>query len=202
MAPSSRFQHLFLWIGLIAVPGLATAPVAAEGETFIWTQTATGGLWSDTGNWLGGVAASGDGNTADFSTLDIVGVNTVHLDTPVTIGNLMFADVVNAPYGETGRWVLDNNGDPANILTLAGTTPTVTVGPTPWKWTDASINTVIAGTSGLTKDGPGILILEGSTANTYTGATTINGPLGADNPTGQFSTLILSFNNMSSPVDI
>jgi len=181
---------------------LACLAVPARAETFTWTQTTTGGLWSDTGNWAGPVAANGDGNTADFTTLDIVGNITVHLDSPVTIGNLSFADVVNQPHGETGKWVLDNDGNSANVLTLAGTTPTITVGKTPWHWIDASINTIIAGTSGLTKDGPGILILKGSVANTYTGATTVNGPAGTSNSAGLFSTLKLDFANMAAPTDL
>ena len=183
---------VFLVVACLAVP--------ARAETFTWTQTATGGDWTDVLNWSGPVAANGDGNTADFSTLDLTGINTVHLDAPVTLGNLIYGDV--NVHSDGGRWVLDNDGNPANVLTLAGTTPTITVGKTPWHWIDASINTIIAGTSGLTKDGPGILILKGSVANTYTGATTVNGPAGTNNSLGLFSTLKLDFGSMGTPTDM
>src|SRR5690349_19861479 len=43
---------------------------ALAGTNGTWTNTASGGLWSNTGNWSGGVVADGTGSTADFSTLD------------------------------------------------------------------------------------------------------------------------------------
>jgi len=142
-----------------AVLGLVAGPGWAE-ETFIWTQVASEGLWSDTDNWGGGVSANGDGNTGDFSTLDITADNTVHLDSSVTIGNLIFDD-------NNKSWILDNNGSAANVLTLSGTTPTIEV-----IRKQATISAVIDGTSGLTKSGTGTLWLSGT--NTYTGGTVIN----------------------------
>src|SRR5690348_8598194 len=48
--------------------------------------------WSDTGAWLNGIVADGDGATANFSTLDVLGLSAIHLDTPRTIGKLNFGD--------------------------------------------------------------------------------------------------------------
>ncbi|MHA1567250.1 MAG: autotransporter-associated beta strand repeat-containing protein, partial [Alphaproteobacteria bacterium] len=144
----------------VAILGLS-AGMAWSAETFIWTQVATDGLWSDTGNWDANGPASGDGNTADFSTLDIGAHNTVHLDAPVTIGNLIFDD-------NNRNWILDNDANAANILTLAGTTPTIEV-----IRRQTTISAVVAGTSGLTKAGSGTLWLNNN--NTYTGGTVING---------------------------
>jgi autotransporter-associated beta strand protein len=127
-----------------------------------WTNTVSGGLWSISDNWSGGAVADGSGFTADFSTLNLTGNNTVRLDGPRTLTTLKFA----AGSG-TFDWTLDNNGNAANILTLAGTTPTLTVTNR-----TATLSAVIDGSAGLTKTGAGTLRLSGT--NTYSGLTTVN----------------------------
>lgn len=79
---------------------------------------------------------------------------TVTLGTPTTVNGLSF-DVDG--YTLTG-----------STLTLAGTTPGigVTTG-------NATVSSVVAGTSGFTKTGAGMLTLSGQ--NTFSGTTTING---------------------------
>lgn len=148
---------------------MLTAPYAhaADGT---WTNTATGGLWSDIANWNSGSGpiADGSGFTADFSTLNITADNTVHLDGPRTLTSLNFGDTVT---GTAANWILDNNGNSANILTLAGATPTITVNALGTAKT-ATISAKIAGTAGLTKAGAGTLVLSGT--NTYSGGTTIS----------------------------
>jgi autotransporter-associated beta strand protein len=138
------------------------------------------GFWSDadTVNWNLDAVADGSGFTADFSTLDITADRIVSLTAPRTIGNLTFGDTATAT---AFSWTLDNNLTPANILTLAGTTPTITVnalGTANLVLTlsakNAIISGVIAGSNGLTKAGDGRLKLTG-VANTYTGGTVING---------------------------
>ena len=99
----------------------ASVASAAPGT---YTQLTSGGLWGDTNNWSGGTVADGSGNLADFNTLNIAADNTVHLDSARTIGGLTFGDTTTAT---AAGWVIDNNGNAANILTLAGTTPTITV---------------------------------------------------------------------------
>jgi autotransporter-associated beta strand protein len=118
--------------------------------------------------------ADGAGSTADFSTLDITAGSTVTLGAPRTIGNMIFADTGTAT---AGSWTIAGTG--ANILTLAGGTPTITVNGLN---TSAlvTISASIDGTSGLTKAGSGLLALSGS--NSYTGGTTISaGSLRASN---------------------
>lgn len=130
-----------------------------------WIADASG-LWTDVTKWSGGVA-NGTG-TADFSAIDITADRTVSLDAALSVGGLTFGDTAAAtPAG----WTINNNGNPANILTLAGTSPAITVnalGP----GNTASISAVLAGTGGLAKNGPGILSLASS--NTYSGGTVVN----------------------------
>lgn len=162
--------------------------LAADGT---WIDSDGDGLWSDTANWSGGTIADGSGSTANFNTLDAnpATVNTnfpgfyrnaIGLDTSRTIGNLIFGD---SDTSTPGGWeVYVPSGTP--VLTLAGTTPTITVNPlgpidtgtlgdaTPEFIDDAIIRMSIAGTQGLTKAGTGILTLTGPT-NTITGGINI-----------------------------
>jgi fibronectin-binding autotransporter adhesin len=120
------------------------------------------GSWSESAKWTPD-AADGIGSTATFAndqTLDA----TITLDGARTIGNLVFGD---ADTGTPASWTISG----PNVLTLAGTTPTVTVG-TLGVDKSATISSVIAGTSGLTKAGAGSLFL--TAANTYTGATVVD----------------------------
>jgi fibronectin-binding autotransporter adhesin len=130
-----------------------------------WTNVA-GGLWSDSGNWSGGTIADGTGATASF-TSDITAATTIGLDSIRTIGNLTFNDTVSPSF--TTPWLLDNNGDVSNILTLdvASGTPTITVGTS----NRADVSVTLAGTQGLVKAGGGRLLLTGS--NSYSGTTTL-----------------------------
>lgn len=129
-----------------------------------WTNTASGGLWTTAGNWAGGVPNATDA-IADFSTLNITADNTVHLNASETVGSLLFGDTV-----PSNNWILDNNGNAANILTLSASSgsPTIFVNNQ-----TATIGAVLAGTQGLAKTGGGTLIFTG--AETYSGTTTING---------------------------
>lgn len=132
-----------------------------------WTSLSDG-LWSEPTNWDSATIADGSGFEADFSTIDATSNILVSLDSPRTLSSLVFGDTATATAAE---WLLDDNGDPLNILTLDGAA-TVTVNPL---GTDAfaEISAVIAGTAGITKEGAGTLILSG--ANSFTGPTTVNG---------------------------
>src|ERR1700722_15666551 len=76
---------------LILLTAIATAtfglahPVRAQNGT--WNVDADG-LWSGSGNWLGGTIADGAGNTADFSAVPITAERNVILDTSRTLGSL------------------------------------------------------------------------------------------------------------------
>lgn len=167
---------------------LAALVFAVSGAAFLGTQallaTDTNGTWivdangswsdADTMNWSGGSVADGTGFTADFSTIDITADRTVSLAAPRSIGNLIFGDVTTS---SGAGWTVDNAATAGNILTLAGTTPTITVNPLAavdiYAPKSVVMSGVITGTSGLTKAGSGRLKL--TAANTFTGGTVVNG---------------------------
>lgn len=155
---------------------LAASPLASA-ATGTWTQLTTGGLWSAGGNWSGGTVADGSGSTANFSTLNLAADNTVKMDGSHTLTALTFQDITTPFF----KWTLDNNGNAANILTLAGTTPSITVGAS----TTATISAEIAGSTNWSKAGPGTLILTGN--NTTTGNVSVGGGTGS----------VLSFNTIA-----
>ncbi len=167
---------------LLAAATLAAAASAHAANT--WTNPATGGLWSTSTNW-DTVPVDGVTGTANFSTLNITADNTVHMDGAHTLNSLSFADATTV----SNNWILDNNGNAANILTLDGTTPTITVTGSTATAGFATISAEIAGTVGLTKAGNGLLILSG--ANTYTGTTAVSA-----------GTLIIAGANASNAVTV
>ena len=167
---TSRIPTRFLGLALSsAVLSLVANSAMAQSGT--WNVNASG-TWSGTGNWAAGVVADGSGNTADFGQVDLTTADrTVTLDSARTIGNLIFGDT-----GTTTalNWILSNGGNTANILTLAGGTPTITVNSMGTGKT-ATVGLELSGTQGLIKAGTGTLVLTGS--NSYSGGTTINAGL-------------------------
>ena len=148
--------------------------------SFTWTNTA-GGLWGTAGNWANAGIANGSGLGADFSALDLTANTTVHLDSAITIGSLIFGDTdITTP----GGWILDNNGNAANTLTLAGSMPLITVNAL-GDGVTAAINAGLTAASGLTTLGAGTLALGGTNSfaglivnggtTMITGNTTISG---------------------------
>jgi autotransporter-associated beta strand protein len=140
--------------------GNASATYSTIG-TMTWITPADGS-WSGTYNWSNNLVASGPGVTADFSTLTLTANTTVTLDTPTTVGNLVFGD-----QGDAFNWILANggvgpltlnNGTNASVITVVNTNTTIAA--------------TLAGTNGLAKAGAGTLTLSGT--NTYTGATIIS----------------------------
>lgn len=131
---------------------------AAHAANGVWTQTTTGGIWSDTANWSGGTVA--DNGTADFNTINITADNTVHLDSARTISTLTFGDTATS---SAASWILDNNGNAANTLTGISTITVNALG------TDktATISAAIVGAEvQINTSGVGTLVLAG--ANTFT----------------------------------
>jgi uncharacterized repeat protein (TIGR02543 family) len=146
-------------------------------DTAVWTSTTTPATWGTPGNWLNSVVGTNVNNTADFNQVNITADTTVNLTTPLTIGSLIFGDTVT---GSAAGWIVANDSTPANILTLAGTAPAITVNAL-GAGKSVEISAVVDGTSGMSKGGPGELVLSG--ANTYTGATTVsNGTLTLSGP--------------------
>jgi autotransporter-associated beta strand protein len=155
------------------IAGFVTGQVYTRSLTgnATWIQSASGGLWSTNPNWFNGIIGAGTGNTADFATLELVDNLMVRLDSPRIIGNLVFGDTdVSSP----GSWIVEDNGNPSNILTLAvlAGSPTITVNALGVGATTA-IGASLSGNQGLTKLGPGTLVL--TRPETLTGLLTING---------------------------
>ena len=139
---------------------LLTAAVAlwggnAHAAAGTWTQTTSGGLWSNTANWSGGTVANASGSTAFFNAVDITADNTVHLDSARTITGLTFGDTAT---GTPASWILDNNGNAANTLTGIGTITVNALGT----GKSATISAVIAGSTPIIKAGAGTLVLSGA----------------------------------------
>jgi autotransporter-associated beta strand protein len=124
-----------------------------------WIQTA-GGTWNWTtaANWDDGTVPNPtSGDMMDFSSVNIVANTTLNLEANRTAQLWKFGDTSG-----TQRWTVSAG----QTLTLAGAAPGFQInnGTT-------QIDSVIAGTAGLSKTGAGNLTLTAS--NTYTGATTI-----------------------------
>jgi len=142
-----------------ALAAVAAISTSAHAQSSVWVAPGSGS-WPNALNWQGGVVADGSGNTADFSTVDLTADATVTLDGARTIGKLIFGDV-----NPSNNWTLSQGT--AGQFTLAGTGSGVTVNNG-----TATISAVMAGTTGLIKDGTGQLTL--SAINTYTGDTFVN----------------------------
>jgi fibronectin-binding autotransporter adhesin len=139
------------------------APVRAT--TFNWDANGTAVGLGGTGTWditSPLWSPNTDGVSGPFSPWSNAALNdavfggtagTVTLGVPITVHNLTFAA---SGYTLTG-----------NTLTLGGATPTITTNA----GVNATINSVIAGSAGLTKAGTGGLFLNG--VNTFTGTVNV-----------------------------
>ena len=147
-------------------------PGAGRAADGVWSSTVSGGLWSSAANWSGGVVADGSGAFADFGALNITANTTVLFDAPHTLCSLRFADTGPTVF----NWILSNNGTAANVLTLAGPSPSITVSNG-----TCTCNLVIDGTSGFSVNGSSTAVsaLVLGAANTFTGNLTLNAGGGA-----------------------
>jgi autotransporter-associated beta strand protein len=129
-------------------------------------QAIYGGL----ANWNGSSPASGANNTAYFTNTFVNGYAcTINTAGYFPLGNIWYNDSADA-----NDFVFQNS--PGVILTLGVTPPALPVVNVMQTNRTVTIQSVIAGTNGLAKDGPGTLIL--TNANTYTGWTVVsNGTL-------------------------
>lgn len=121
---------------------------AGSGGTGTW-DTSTG-YWNSAADGVAGPFVSW--NNAGLDRAFFAGTaGTITLGAPITANALTF---------NVGGYTLNGS-----TLTLAGTTPTIAG--------SATINSVLAGTAGLTKTAAGVLALNGS--NTFSGGIAING---------------------------
>lgn len=170
------FQPVILALLYLLRPGTACA---VDG---VWTSTVSGGLWSDTANWSGGVIADGTDAVADLSTLNIAAHTTVNFDAPRTLGQLRFGDTATTVF----NWTLNNNANGANILTLAGAAPSFLVN------TGTLTNNVqIAGTVGFgVNGGTAASVLALGASNAFVGDIAVN--------SGTVGNLTLLLNNVGA----
>lgn len=134
-----------------------------SGNSGAWNTVTNNSTWGTASNWVSNNIASGEGFHANFNLLDPTADTTVRLDSSRTIGSLTFGDTSTST---AANWVIDNNGSAANVLTLAGSSPSITVN-TLGTAKLATISANIAGSAGFVKKGAGILNLSGT--NTFTG---------------------------------
>lgn len=114
-------------------------------------------------NPVGGTFSTWPNTDADIA---VFGGGTSGTAGTVTVGTVTANGIIfNTPFA--GTYTLSSG-----TITLAGTTPTITVNTT-----QATISSVLTGTAGLTKTGlsTGNLTLSGSAANTYSGTTYVSG---------------------------
>lgn len=151
--------------------GLGGRALAVDGT---WTNAA-GGSYVDTANWAGGTVATGASGTANFNTLDISGDIGVSLETPLTIGNLIFGDT---DLTSAATWAINTSNQATTIMTLdnGASKPNITANAlTPTTFDSVFIGPSLAGTNGFNKLGTGILELAAGAANTIVGGISING---------------------------
>jgi fibronectin-binding autotransporter adhesin len=147
---------------MIGLPSAAQAQQARY-----WDPNGTAANRGGTGTWdtsLPSWSPNGDGVSGPYSAWTNAGIDdaifggpngtnaTVTLGTPIVAHNLTFD--LSTTYTLSG-----------STLTLAGTTPTITTNGT------ATINSILAGTAGLTKAGAGVLTLTG--ANIFSGGVNV-----------------------------
>ncbi|MDR0351890.1 MAG: Ig-like domain-containing protein, partial [Opitutaceae bacterium] len=126
----------------------------------VWVAPDEGGLWSDIEKWEGGVAAGGDGATADLGAIDIEADIDISLDAPRALGNLIFGDTDTAT---AAGWRIDGGAAPHTLaLSTATGTSSITVNAL-GSGKRAVIAAPLAVAGALSKSGAGTLVLSGST---------------------------------------
>lgn len=155
-----RLHGLAVLVAFVST-ALRGADLTWDGDTVTTGLQDGAGTWNttDTNRWYNSTTALYQAWSNGTPDLAIFGAasgtpGTVTLGTPITASGLRF-DV--AGYTLSG-----------STLTLAGASA-VTAN------SDATLSSILAGTAGMTKDGGGILRLGGSTSNTLTGTTIVNG---------------------------
>jgi autotransporter-associated beta strand protein len=152
---------------LAALSLLAPSVYTVNAANGTWTSTAAGGLWGTPGNWLGGTIADASGFSANFNTVDLSADTTVNLNSARTLTSLTFGDTNTS---SAGGWILDNNGNAANTLTLQNSAPisstSITVNPLGTGKTVTISAGVNFSSNAFSKNGAGTLELSGDTNST------------------------------------
>jgi 1-phosphatidylinositol phosphodiesterase len=123
-----------------------------------WVNPA-GGSWAAAANWISGRIGSGNGITADFSSLDLTSDATVTLDGARTLGKLVCGDTT-----PSHGWILNAGTSGSLVLYATSGVPAVVVNNQ-----TVTLNLPLTGTQSWVKSGGGALILGGTSANTHSG---------------------------------
>ena len=163
----SAFRNRFLLLSVLSALTTVSAHAASNlawdpGHTFGGTTSAPTGSGT-AGTWTNGSGADWSTSTADTTWTNANGDNAFFNGTGaiVTLGSDITVNNINVSV--TGYTLAK---DASNAFTL-------TVNGTITNSQSATITAKLGGSSGLTKAGNGTLILFGTAANTYTGATTV-----------------------------
>jgi rhamnogalacturonan endolyase len=160
--------------GIADLAGNAVSGAYTSGQTYtvrlagsgVWTNTDSGGLWTDTLNWDGGLVAHGSGATADFGLADLTEDTSLVIAANRTLGRLVFGDL---DYSTPAAWTLSDGGVAVRVLTLAGSsTPVIQVDAATTPAGDTTdvpaanatphrLAVSLGGTAGFTKTGVGTL---------------------------------------------
>ena len=169
--------------GLVSTSAVANIVVSNSGAAVWWQPTS--GSWGESTNWLADLVPVGADDVL-FTELDIQGGVTVRLDATRAATRLIFgdrdkqpaqlaigSDPLGLPVFDTNgpapsAWVVSGGLDDLNVLAISGAEPTIEVrdlidmpastasGP---GQDVVTIDAVIETTGGLTKTGPGTLVL-------------------------------------------
>ncbi|MEZ5387350.1 MAG: autotransporter-associated beta strand repeat-containing protein [Prosthecobacter sp.] len=155
-------------VRLLSFLSLLLSYQAGRADILVWdAASGTAGAQDGAGtwtlgapNWFNQTTTTDDVNWVDGSDAIFGAGNgaagAVTLGGPITLGTLIFNAAGSGTYAISG-----------DTLTLGDGVITANA--------SASISSILAGTAGLAKSGDGVLTLSGSSANTYSGTTSISG---------------------------
>ncbi len=153
-----------------------------------WTNGTSNGLWSDSGNWTGGVPNS----LGALATFDIAG-SSVAVDGAKTVGSIVFNNATGYTItgGGSDTITLDNGIAAGAISTVTGNhainAPIIlssAANMTPAASTTLTLGGDISGSKGITFSGAGTTILAGTNTYTTTSVTAGKLQIGAGSSTG------------------
>lgn len=167
--------------------GFVTLAISNAGVTANYWNINADGNWTTAPNWSLGSAPNGAGAFANFGGggATITAPRTVTLDTNQTVGSIGFNSAQSYTISGANTLTLDNGADPTAQVSDTNGNHTLGVNlaqggavtTTQFNVTNPAdtltFSGVLSGATGLQKLSAGSLVLSG--ANTYTGATVING---------------------------